>query len=157
MAGPRFEAFSQSCGVYARADLLPDRRSLETRGKGATNVDFNAPMRAALAQARDPESLDLRATPERVVVGTSRGTIVERKVKLPMRWLKGFAEVQALGNDPRACGNPPRAGSAPVSIGHPTRSEGPRSGLAAAATGGAPANGRGRMRSPQPASAAYKR
>jgi hypothetical protein len=92
----RFEAFSQCCGVYARADLLPDMLSVETCGKGTTNVDFNAPMRAALAQVREPWSLDLRVTPERAVVGTSRGTIVQRKVKLPMRWLKGFAEVQAL-------------------------------------------------------------
>jgi hypothetical protein len=43
----RFEAFSQCCGVYARADLLPDMLSVETCGKGTTNVDFNAPMRAA--------------------------------------------------------------------------------------------------------------
>jgi hypothetical protein len=54
------------------------------------------PCRRYWRKIREPESLDLHATPERVVVGTSRGTIVERKVKLPMRWLKGFAEVQAL-------------------------------------------------------------
>jgi hypothetical protein len=45
-----FEAFSQCCGVYAGADLLPDMLSAETCGKGTTNVDFNAPMPAVLAQ-----------------------------------------------------------------------------------------------------------
>jgi hypothetical protein len=93
---------------------------------------ISAPMRAALAQVREPESLDLRVTPERVVVGALRATSVERKVKLPMRWLKGFAEVQALATTLVHAATLRWAGSAPVSIGHPTRSEGPRSGLAAA-------------------------
>jgi hypothetical protein len=35
-------------------------------------------------------------TPERVAVTSVRGTAVEHKVRLPLRWLKGFAEVQAL-------------------------------------------------------------
>lgn len=92
----RFEAFSQCCGVYARADFLPDMLSMEICGKGTTNVDFNAPMRAALSQIRARDELDLSVTPERVTVTTARSTTVERKVKLPVRWLKGFAEVQAL-------------------------------------------------------------
>jgi SWIM zinc finger len=92
----RLESFSQCCGVYARADLLPEMLSAETFGKGTTNVDFNPPMRAALAQVRAGESLDLAVTPERVAVTSARGTAVEHKVRLPLRWLKGFAEVQAL-------------------------------------------------------------
>jgi hypothetical protein len=75
----RLESFSQCCGVYARAD-----------------VDFSPPMRTALAQVRAGESLDLAVTPERVAVTSARGTAVEHKVRLPLRWLKGFAEVQAL-------------------------------------------------------------
>jgi hypothetical protein len=92
----RFESFSQCCGVYARADLLPDMLVAETFGKGTTNVDFNPPMRAALTQVRSGESLDLTVTPERIAVTSPRGTAVEHKVRLPLRWLKGFAEVQAL-------------------------------------------------------------
>jgi hypothetical protein len=92
----RLESFSQCCGVYARADLLPEMLSAETFGKGTTNVDFNPPMRAALAQVRAGESLDLAVTPARVAVTSARGTAVEHKVRLPVRWLKGFAEVQAL-------------------------------------------------------------
>jgi hypothetical protein len=92
----RFESFSQCCGVYARADMLPDMLSAEAFGKGTTNVDFNPPMRAALAQVRAAESLDLAVTPDRVAVTSVRGTMVEHKVKLPLRWLKSFAEVQAL-------------------------------------------------------------
>jgi hypothetical protein len=92
----RLESLSQCCGVYARTDLLPDMLEAETFGKGTTNVDFNPPMLAALAQIRARESLDLRVTPEQVAVTSVRGTTVEHKVKLPIRWLKGFAEVQAL-------------------------------------------------------------
>jgi hypothetical protein len=70
--------------------------SAETFGKGTTNVDFNPTMRAALTQVRVGERLDLAVTPERVAVTSVRGTAVEHKVRLPLRWLKGFAEVQAL-------------------------------------------------------------
>jgi hypothetical protein len=92
----RFESLSQCCGVYARADLLPDMLDSDLCGKGTTNVDFNPPMRAALAQVRDRDSLDLRVTADEFELTTAAGGAVERKVKLPLRWLKGFAEVQAL-------------------------------------------------------------
>ena len=57
------------------------------------------------------ESLDLTVTPERVAVKSPRGTAVEHKVKLPVRWLKGFAEVQALaaGLEPAATLQGPEA------------------------------------------------
>jgi len=107
----RLESFSQCCGVYARADLLPDMLAAETFGKGTTNVDFNPPMRAALTQVQKGESIDLTVTPERVAVTSPRGTAVEHKVKLPVRWLKGFAEVQALaaGLEPAATLQGPEA------------------------------------------------
>ena len=107
----RLESFSQCCGVYARADLLPEMLAAETFGKGTTNVDFNPPMRAALTQVQKGESIDLTVTPERVEVTSPRGTAVEHKVKLPVRWLKGFAEVQALaaGLEPAATLQGPEA------------------------------------------------
>ena len=92
----RFEAFSQCCGVYARADLLPDMLSAATHGKGTTNVDFNPPMRAALSKVRTRDRLDLQVTPERLAIATEADTAVEHKVRLPARWVKGLAEVQAL-------------------------------------------------------------
>jgi SWIM zinc finger len=92
----RLESLSQCCGVYARADFLPEMLATEACGKGTMNVDFNPSMRAALARIRDRDGLDLRVTPEEFEVTASRGGAIERKVKLPLRWLKGFAEVQAL-------------------------------------------------------------
>ena len=49
----RFEAFSACCSTYGRVDLLPRAVEGEWLGRGTTNVDFNAPMRAALAKIQD--------------------------------------------------------------------------------------------------------
>ncbi|MGD9544320.1 MAG: hypothetical protein AB7F41_04835 [Methylocystis sp.] len=92
----RFEAFSRCCGVYARADFLPGMLAPEVFVKGVTNVDFNPDTRAALAGMRAGEAMALRVSPDAVEISSSRETAVERKVVLPLRWLKGFAEVQAL-------------------------------------------------------------
>ena len=60
---------------------------------GTTNVDFNPPMRDALARVGGLEPLHLQVG-EDVVVRTLDTEVTERKVPLPERWLKGFAEVQ---------------------------------------------------------------
>ena len=60
----------------------------------ATNVDFNPPMRAALARVHDDEAMLMHVGHDEVRVETLAGSAVERKVPLPERWLKGFAEVQ---------------------------------------------------------------
>jgi hypothetical protein len=88
----RFESFSGCCGVHARLDLLPDALGEAPRACGTTNVDFNQPMRAALAGG--PVLLSVGT--DEVAVSTMQGSVTERKVRLPGRWLKGFGEVQAL-------------------------------------------------------------
>jgi SWIM zinc finger len=91
----RFEAFSACCGVYARADFLPPALDGERIGRGTTNVDFNAPMRAALARVRDSDNVGLAVGADAVELSRAGEAVVERKVALPLRWLKGFVEVQA--------------------------------------------------------------
>lgn len=91
----RFEAFSVCCGVYCRLDLNPQAIDGEWMGRGTTNVDFNPPMRAALAGVLTSERVGLSVGADRVVLEQSSGSTVEKKVKLPVRWLKGFVEVQA--------------------------------------------------------------
>jgi hypothetical protein len=91
----RFESFSQCCGVYARTDMLPDAYQTDDIGRGTTNVDFNPPMRAALSKVRNREAMGLAVASDGVEVTRGNETITERKVALPLRWLKGFAEVQA--------------------------------------------------------------
>jgi hypothetical protein len=89
----RFESFSACCGVYARLDVLPEGLDGAIRETGTTNVDFNAPMRQALAGVSGLDPLHV-SVGEDVTVTTMDGAVTERKVPLPERWLRGFAEVQ---------------------------------------------------------------
>ncbi|MCI0351048.1 MAG: hypothetical protein L0Z53_16605, partial [Acidobacteriales bacterium] len=91
----RFEAFSVCCGVYCRVDLKPEAIDGEWTGRGTTNVDFNPPMRAALSGLLDSERVGLNVGADGVELERKSGSVVEKKVKLPVRWLKGFVEVQA--------------------------------------------------------------
>jgi hypothetical protein len=91
----RFEGFSACCGVYARVDFLPEALDGSLLGHGTTNVDFNPPMRAALAGIREREPVRLSVGASEVEVTRESGSAVERKVPLPVRWLKGFVEAQA--------------------------------------------------------------
>jgi hypothetical protein len=99
----RFEGFSSCCGVYARADLGADMFASDIQGRGTTNVDFNTAMRSALAQLRQHDNVRLAVGTDAVHLTRDSGTVVEKKVKLPVRWIKGFTEVQAYqpGLQPR--------------------------------------------------------
>lgn len=92
----RLEGFSSCCGVYARVDLPASAFDGELQQRGTTNVDFNSGMRAALAQVRDGEDVRLAVGKSGVQLTRDSSTIVEKKVSLPVRWIKGFAEVQAF-------------------------------------------------------------
>ena len=93
----RFEGFSGCCGVYARIDLPASAfESDGIQGRGTTNVDFNQPMRASLMQTGTSDSMSLGVGADRVEIERSGHGVIERKVQLPMRWIKGFSEVQAF-------------------------------------------------------------
>ncbi len=91
----RFEGFSSCCSAYARADLLPESYDGDVVGKGTTNVDFNEPMRAALARVRDDAGLAFSVGRDEVKLRSGDAQVVERKVDLPLRWLRGMLEVQS--------------------------------------------------------------
>lgn len=93
----RFEGFSGCCGVYARVDLQASAFDAEIRGRGTTNVDFNEPMRTALGRLRDDEHVALAVGREGMEVERhdDGDSVVEKRVRLPVRWVKGFSEVQA--------------------------------------------------------------
>ncbi len=91
----RFEAFSACCSTYAHVDLLSGAIDGTLQGRGTTNVDFNAAMRAALARIRDADRVELSVGAKMVELAPGDEAVVERKVALPLRWLKGFVEVQA--------------------------------------------------------------
>lgn len=100
----RFESFSGCCGVYARLDVLPEGLRGADTGHGTTNVDVNNPLREALSRLTGDDPLHLRVGPDELAVTTLDGPVVEKKVPLPDRWLRGFAESQAItaGFDLRA-------------------------------------------------------
>ncbi len=93
----RFESFSACCGVYARLDVLPSALDGPALDTGTTNVDLNPPVREALAGISGVEPLHL-AVGEDVTVTTLDTSVTEKKVPLPERWLKGFAEVQVIAS-----------------------------------------------------------
>jgi hypothetical protein len=92
----RFEAFSACCSVYGRVDLTPEAYDGEILGRGTTNVDFGAGIRATLAGVDDRSELGLAVGASAVEVQADGGSAVERRVPLPSRWLRGFLEVQAI-------------------------------------------------------------
>ncbi|MFB7615073.1 winged helix-turn-helix transcriptional regulator [Kitasatospora sp. NPDC056181] len=100
----RFESFSGCCGVYARLDVLGAGLDGDEIGHGTTNVDVNNPLREALTRIGPGDPLHLAVGPDALEVTTFDGPVVEKKVPLPERWLRGFAETQvtAAGFDLRA-------------------------------------------------------
>lgn len=100
----RFESFSGCCGVYARLDALPAGLDGDVAEHGTTNVDVNNPLRESLARVSGLDPLHLSVGPDDLTVSTLDGTVVEKKVPLPARWLRGFAEVHVLAArfEPRA-------------------------------------------------------
>ncbi|MEM1427909.1 MAG: SWIM zinc finger family protein [Pseudomonadota bacterium] len=90
----RFEGFSACCSAFARLDLSSEALDVDARSKGTTNVDFGPELRAALASVGRDATLDLTVGADAVTLARDGRHYVERKVPLPLRWIKGFGEVQ---------------------------------------------------------------
>lgn len=92
----RFESFSGCCGVYARMDVLEGGLDGDILGRGTTNVDINPPLREALARVGGVEPMRVEIGADEMAIDTLDGRVVERKVPLPERWVRGFAEVAPI-------------------------------------------------------------
>lgn len=90
----RFEGFSSCNGVYVRLDMLPEAVDGEYIASGTTNVDFNEPMIHALNLVQKNERVVLGVGQRDVSVVTEKAKVVEKKVALPNRWIKGLTNVQ---------------------------------------------------------------
>ena len=95
----RFEGFSHCAGVYARVDVLPDGHDGEFIQNGTTNVDFNQAMIGALGSIRKNESVVLSVGQKEVTLSKGGNKVVERKVPLPTKWIKGLTTVQLFMAD----------------------------------------------------------
>lgn len=91
------EAFSGDQSVYGL--LLLDRGLFETEGEvrcGTTNVDFTRWLYEALDDMRSSRETWLRVEPAGVEVRTQdAGRRFERKVELPLSWVRGFVNLHA--------------------------------------------------------------
>lgn len=92
----RMEGFSACCGVYARIDMNHNSFEGNLMNRGTTNVDFNDPMRVALRRIRQQDDVQFSVGKTEVALESADTRVVEKKVKLPIRWIKGFSEVQAF-------------------------------------------------------------
>ena len=90
----RFEGFSACCSAYIRLDLGAEALEVAERRNGTTNVDFGAELRGALMQVKPDSRMEITIGAEAVGIAHERAAVVERKVPLPMRWIKGFGDVQ---------------------------------------------------------------
>ncbi|CAA9196096.1 SWIM zinc finger family protein [Flavobacterium collinsii] len=90
----RFEGFSSCNGVYVRLDMKPEAIDGEFIASGTTNVDFNDPMLNALNAIQKNEKVTLAVGQQDVQVITSKAKVIEKKVTLPLRWIKGLTSVQ---------------------------------------------------------------
>lgn len=90
----RFEGFSSCNGVYVRLDMKPEAIDGEFIASGTTNVDFNEPMLNALNAIQKNEKVTLAVGQHEVQVITTKAKVVEKKVTLPPRWIKGLTSVQ---------------------------------------------------------------
>ncbi|RQO75508.1 hypothetical protein DBR43_09185 [Pedobacter sp. KBW06] len=90
----RFEGFSSCNGVYVRLDMKPEAIDGEFIASGTTNVDFNDPMLNALNSIQKNEKVTLAVGQQDVQVITGKTKVTEKKVTLPMRWIKGLTSVQ---------------------------------------------------------------
>ena len=94
--GLRLESFSACCGVYARLDVDAAALDIAQLRRGVTNVDVNPPLCQALAALVPGNSLKLDVGADQLQVRAGEQRVIEEKVPLPSRWLKGFAETQML-------------------------------------------------------------
>jgi len=90
----RFEGFSSCNGVYVRLDMKPEAIDGEFIANGTTNVDFNDPMLNALNSIQKNEKVTLAVGQQDMQVITANAKVTEKKVTLPMRWIKGLTSVQ---------------------------------------------------------------
>lgn len=92
----RFEGLSACCSAYVRLDIGDDALEVTQRQNGSTNVDFGPELRSALATVSKDDVLDLAIGADAVEIVHDGKAMFEKKVPLPPRWIKGFAEVQII-------------------------------------------------------------
>jgi hypothetical protein len=102
-----FEVFSKDEGTYATLALAG--RGLELHGDpsyGTTNIDFSQALYDSVQQMRSYRRTRLTIGREAVRLATAqagpKGEVLEKKIKIPDSWLRGFLQVQSSATLPAA-------------------------------------------------------
>lgn len=98
-----FEVFSKDEGTYAKLGVSPD--AFETTGEstyGTTNVDFSETLFDSVQRMRSHRETSL-VIGQRAVEIANEGDApaIEKKVKVPDSWIRGFLQVQSAATLPR--------------------------------------------------------
>jgi len=91
-----FEAFSTDESTYARVTL--PHTALDAKESpicGTTNIDFSLALEREFARARSYRDLSLTVGSKSVSIDLGVSSLQEKKIDLPMSWVKGLVEVQA--------------------------------------------------------------
>ena len=98
-----FEVFSRDEGAYAKLGV--DRDAFEAAEEptcGTTNIDFSPDLFRGLQQMRSYRETKLSIGLEGVKVATATaGEVLEKQVRVPDSWLRGFLQVQSSAALPR--------------------------------------------------------
>lgn len=92
-----FEVFSKDEGSYAR--LAFDRSAFDVQGEpvcGTTNIDFSQHLFDSLQQMRSYRETRLHVGRDEVKVSTTGGAeVLEKQIRVPDSWVRGFLQVQS--------------------------------------------------------------
>jgi hypothetical protein len=99
-----FEVFSKDEGAYAELGI--DLAALELAYQptcGTTNIDFSPALFAGVEQMRSYRRTRLSIGKEAVQLATtSAAAVLEKRVRVPDSWLRGFLQVQSAAALPRS-------------------------------------------------------
>jgi hypothetical protein len=97
-----FEVFSKDEGTYAKLGM--DLGAFELAYQpacGTTNIDFSPALFAGIEQMRSYRETRLSIGREAVKLATaSAGDVIEKRVRVPDSWLRGFLQVQSAATLP---------------------------------------------------------
>jgi len=107
-----FEVFSKDEGAYASLRL--DLDAIELSGEpafGTTHIDFSDALFDGIQRMRSYRRTGLSIGAEAVAIETEGQPVIEKRIKVPDAWLRGFLQVQSASTLTRA-----RATFAPIDL-----------------------------------------
>ncbi|MGB7344429.1 MAG: hypothetical protein WBD20_09470 [Pirellulaceae bacterium] len=92
-----FEVFSKDEGTYANLSISMDAFNLTSDPVcGTTNIDFSEPLFQSISRFRSYRETRLTIGQQGVAIDTDGSDqVLEKKIKIPDSWLRGFLQVQS--------------------------------------------------------------